>query len=178
MGAVGIAAEHDECARAAGSPGSAGASPCRHDIDSGFDGVDSAAGRSGGRAAALVGALVQWPWRLSPCRPPGTALSAASKGQAWEASRVCRRMGTDSQYSRKVIQRASARVSGGAIWLWSAPMGRSEPFSPGHRGAPGRGRRRGPRRPRGRDRSASTSLNPRARLLEVRARGLSDDLAG
>ena len=27
-------------------------------------------------------------------------------------------------------------------------------------------------------RSASTSLNPRARLLEVRARGLSDDLAG
>ena len=27
-------------------------------------------------------------------------------------------------------------------------------------------------------RSASTSLNPRARLLEVRARGLSDDLVG
>ena len=38
--------------------GSAGALPCRHDIGSGFDGVDSAAGRSGGRAAALVGALV------------------------------------------------------------------------------------------------------------------------
>ena len=37
------------------------------------------------------------------------------------------------------------------------------------------------RRRRARDRtprSASTSLNPRARLLEVRARGLSDDLAG
>ena len=45
------------------------------------------------------------------------------------------------------------------------PWGCSEPFSPGHRGAPGRGRRRGPRRPRGRDRSASTSLNPRDRHL-------------
>ena len=46
----------------------------------------------------------------------------------------------------------------------------------GLRSPPRGSRRRGPGP--GAPRSASTSLNPRARLLEVRARGLPGDLAG
>ena len=86
---------------------------------------------------------------------------------------------------------SSARFGWGRVWSSAAVS--TEPFPApllgevgGLRGlqadrgplrSPPRGsRRRGPGP--GAPRPASTSLNPRARLLEVRARGLSDDLAG
>ena len=69
---------------------------------------------------------------------------------------------------------AVAHPGRGGASLGRIRSGRAFGSSAGHLGRPTSSTHPSSRAPR----SVSTSLNPRARLLEVRAHGLSDDLAG